>query len=99
MNGAGGLQVAATHDRIRVRSDYFATACGAIGITRSADIFEIIVLASKVCVIEHCLQSLPAPSASARASDPGRLRRAVLVSTSTLVALAVMLFGVPAKAG
>ncbi len=99
MNGAGGLQVAATHDRIRVRSDCFATACGAIGITRSADIFEIIVLASKVFVIEDGLQSLPAPSASARASGRGRLRRVVLVSTSTLVALAVMLFGVPAKAG
>ncbi len=98
MNGAGGLLASSTNGRVPVRTGYFATACVAVAITWSADIFEIIVLASKAFVIYYGLQSLSAALTSARPSQPGRLRRVALFSLATLIALAVIIFGVPAAA-
>jgi hypothetical protein len=98
MNGAGGLLASATEGRIRVRTGYFATACVAVAITWSADIFEIIALASKAFVIYYGLQSLSAAMTSARPSEPRRVPRVALFGLGTLIALAVLVFGLPAHA-
>jgi len=98
MNGAGGLLASATNSRIRVRTGYFATACVAIAITWSADIFEIIVLASKAFVIYYGLQSLSALLTAGSTSEPGRLHRVALFGLGTFVALLVLVFGIPAEA-
>jgi hypothetical protein len=98
MNGAGGLLGTATPPRFTVRWGYFTTACVAIGVTWAADIFEIITLASKAFVIYYGLQSATAVYVASRRA-PRRWGRIAVYSLAVLLALAVVVLGVPAEGG
>jgi len=96
MSGAGGLASESTGRRIAPRIGYLITALVAITITWTADIFEIIVLASKAFVIYYGLQSLTA----ARLSwQHGWRWRAVIYSGGVALAIAAVVLGVSAGAG
>lgn len=96
MNGAGGLVRSATSDRISVKWGYAATALVAIGITLTADLFEIIVHASKAFVLYYGLQSATAAILcfTRERSDP---LRGVAYASGVLIAIAVILLGIPAE--
>ncbi|MEJ2119187.1 MAG: hypothetical protein P8Z76_00500 [Alphaproteobacteria bacterium] len=96
MNGAGGLLSAATIGRVPVRGGYVATAAVALGITWLADIYEIIVYASKAFVLYYGLQcSLAAFVAFRRGADFSLVRGMLFVS-GTVLSIMVLIFGVPA---
>jgi hypothetical protein len=96
MNGAGGLLSAATIGRVPVRGGYVATAAVALAITWLADIYEIIVYASKAFVLYYGLQcSLAAFVAFRRGADFNPLRGLLFVS-GTILSVLVLIFGVPA---
>lgn len=96
MNGAGGLIRSASSDRVSVKWGYAGTATIAILITLSANIFEIIVYASKAFVIYYGLQSV---TASILAIYHGRrdYGRALFYMLGLLIAIAVLWFGIPAE--
>lgn len=97
MNGAGGLLSDGTRGRISVKLGYLATAAVAILVTWAGDIFEIIVYASKAFVIYYGLQSVTAVVATWRHKDGmKRLIQMTLYSLATLLAVAVLVFGIPA---
>ena len=60
MNGAGGLVRSASSNRVSVKWGYAGTATVAIAITLAANLFEIIVYASKAFVLYYGLQSATA---------------------------------------
>jgi hypothetical protein len=96
MNGAGGLLSAATIGRVPVRGGYVATAAFALGITWLADIYEIIVYASKAFVIYYGLQCSVAAFVAFRRGANFNLVRGLLFVFGTVLSVLVLVFGVPA---
>lgn len=96
MNGAGGLLNTATAKRVTPRLAYAATAAVALAITWSANIYEIIVYASKAFVIYYGLQSALAALVAFRAGTPAKAWRALPFAAAALLAVLVLLFGIPA---
>ena len=96
MNGAGGLLSAATIGRVPVRGGYVATAAVALGITWLADIYEIIVYASKAFVLYYGLQSGLAAFIAFRRGADFNLLRGLLFVFGTVLSVLVLLFGIPA---
>lgn len=95
MNGAGGLINSASENRVSMKLAYAATAAVAIAITLSADIFQIIVYASKAFVVYYGLQS--ATAALLCVTGPKRRPlRAVAYGSGVLIAVIAVLFGVSA---
>ena len=99
MNGAGGLIADATVRRLSVRVGYAITAAVAIGITWTANIFEIIVYASKAFVIYYALQCCLAAFVAIRPGATRNGRHAILFAFGTALSIVVLLFGIPADAG
>jgi hypothetical protein len=95
MNGAGGLIADATVRRLSVRGGYVVTAAVAIAITWSANIYEIIVYASKAFVIYYGLQCSLAALVALRPGTANRLH-AILFAFGTVLSLLVLVFGTPA---
>jgi len=97
MNGAGGLIRSASSNRITVKWGYTATAGVAIFITFTANIFEIIVYASKAFVAYYALQSLTAAALSFYGGrrDHGR---ALAYMGGVIIAILVLWLGIPAEA-
>ncbi|MGE6792660.1 hypothetical protein ACQKFS_11615 [Pseudomonas guineae] len=94
-NGAGGLLAEVSGRRIPVRIGNLITALVAIGITWTANIYEIITYASKMFVIYYGLQALQAALAA------GRRRqwwRASGFGVAVLVAAAVVVLAKPVAA-
>ncbi len=98
MNGAGGLLSSATSHKMPVRAAYLATAFVALAITWTASIMEIITYASKAFVVYYGLQSALALIFSWRSKQKHRSAKIVLFAIALLIALAVMIFGIPADA-
>jgi hypothetical protein len=99
LNGAGGLLAGATAGRIPARAGYFATAVVALAITWMADIYEIIVYASKAFVIYYGLQC---SLAALVASRPGASRSpmsGLLFAGGAVLSILVLVFGIPADGG
>lgn len=99
MNGAGGLLEDASRRRIPVKIGYFATACVAVLITWIANIFEIIVYASKAFVIYYGIQSITALLVAVRQDLPKKKIEISIFAGGALLALLVLLFGMPVEAG
>jgi hypothetical protein len=99
MNGAGGLLNDSTGNRVSLAAGYAVTAVAAVAITWAANIFEIIVYASKAFVIYYGMQSVLAAMVAWRGGEAQDRRLAVLFAFATLVAAAVLAFGVPAEGG
>jgi hypothetical protein len=97
MNGAGGLLNDSTGNRVSLAAGYAVTAVAAVAITWAANIFEIIVYASKAFVIYYGMQSVLAAMVAWRGGEAQDRRLALLFAFATLVAVAVLAFGVPAE--
>lgn len=96
MNGAGGLLEGVSKNRIQSRAGYALTALVALGITWIADIYEIIVYASKAFVIYYGLQCAVAAIVAWR-PGPGHSRpRALLFAGGTILCVIILIFGIPA---
>jgi len=95
MNGAGGLIADATVRRLSARAGYAVTAAVAIAITWTANIYEIIVYASKAFVFYYGLQSGLATLIAVRKDTANRLH-AILFALGTLLSIVVLVFGTPA---
>lgn len=93
-SGAGGLIAESTGKRIPVNLGHLLTALVAIAITWSADIYQIIAYASKAFVAYYALQSVQAALSAWRL---GRRGRAAVYASGVLIALAVIVFAVPAQ--
>ncbi|MGD9809829.1 MAG: hypothetical protein AB7U35_00665 [Sphingobium sp.] len=96
MNGAGGLIRSASSNRINVKWGYAATATISILITLTANIFEIIVYASKAFVFYYALQSATA-LVLALQKERRNLVRAAFYALAVMIAIAVLALGVPAE--
>lgn len=94
MNGAGGLVAGASNHRIPVKMGYFATAAVAVGITWAADIFDIIVYASKAFVFYYGLQCIIAAIVARQLNTPHKYLHMILFCIGAIFALAVLFFGV-----
>jgi hypothetical protein len=95
MNGAGGLLAESSGKRISVKLGNLVTALVAIAIIWTTDIFGIITWASRAFVVFYALQSLQAALSAWR---NGQHARAALFAFAVLLALAVVIFAVPAAA-
>jgi hypothetical protein len=99
MNGAGGLLSSATVGHVSMRIGYAATAAVALVITWFADIFEIIVFASKAFVIYYALQCILAAVVASRPGAHFSLLRGLLYGSGAVLSALVLLFGIPAEGG
>lgn len=95
MNGAGGLLAESSGKRLSVKLGNLTTAIVAIAIIWATDIFGIIAWASRAFVVFYALQSLQAALSAWRR---GQRARAALFAAAVLLALAVIVFAVPAAA-
>ena len=95
MNGAGGLLSETTKSRLSVNAGNLATALVAIGITWSANIYEIIAYASKAFLGYYALQSVQAVRSSIEHRQFGR---ALFFAVAVLLAIAAIVLGTPAAA-
>jgi hypothetical protein len=93
MNGAGRLISEASHRRLPDRLGYFATACVAIAITWNANIFEIIVFASKAFALYYGFQAIIALWAARVVPGENAVFRQLLFVLAAALALAVLVFG------
>lgn len=96
MNGAGGLLSDSSNGRVAVKWGYAATTAVALLITWLADIFEIIVYASKAFVIYYGIQCATAALMCVR-FKPHMPIRAGLFVVGIGIAIAVVAFGIPAE--
>jgi hypothetical protein len=96
MNGAGGLLGAATVGRVPVRGAYVATAVVALAITWLADIYEIIVYASKAFVLYYALQCSLAALVAFRPGADFNPMRGLLFALGTVLSILVLVFGIAA---
>jgi len=96
MNGAGGLLGAATVGRVPVRGGYFATAAVALAITWLADIYEIIVYASKAFVLYYALQCSLAAFVAFRPGADFNPVRGLIFASGTVLSILVLVFGIAA---
>jgi hypothetical protein len=99
MNGAGGLLKDSTDKRVSLAAGYGLTAVAAVAITWAANIYEIIVYASKAFVIYYGMQSVLAAIVAWRRGEAQDRRLAALFVFATLLAAAVLAFGLPAEGG
>jgi len=109
MNGAGGLLASGSGQHIGISMGIVVTAGVALAITWVADIYQIIVFASKAFVFYYALQSVLAcyvavfpQRAGVAAADAARARNlglAALFALATVLAVLVLVFGVPAEGG
>lgn len=95
MNGAGGLIADATMQSLSMRIGYAVTAAVAIAITWAANIYEIIVFASKAFVIYYGLQCSLAALVALRPETANKLH-ALLFAFGALLSVIVLVFGTPA---
>lgn len=99
MNGAGGLVATTTGQRVSMRTGFVATVAVALTITWIADIYEIIVYASKAFVVYYGLQCSLAAFVAARPGTQRNRALAGLYGAGAALAVTVVLFGVPAEGG
>lgn len=97
MNGAGGLIHSATSNRVAVKWGYAVTATVAILVTLAANIFEIIVYASKAFVLYYAIQSATAFILCLRPSHRNPVR-AIFYALAVVLAITVLVLGIPAEA-
>ena len=93
MNGASGLVRQTSKARLSSAVGYVLTAGVAIAITWAADIFAIIVYASKAFVLYYGIQAVTAAVVEVRDSDETRWSRVALFAGATLLAVAVLVLG------
>lgn len=98
MNGAGGLVDSAGKGKFGDKTGYAATALFAIGITWIANIYEIIVYATKAFVLYYGIQSATAAWLSRGGGGKGMVRM-IVYGAAAVFALIVLVFGVPAEGG
>ena len=98
MNGSSGLLEDVTGKRVPMRFGYALTAAAAIALTWGANIYQIITYASKAFAAYYLLQSITAAVSALRADRP-QYARAALYAAGAMLALAVIVLGMPAEGG
>lgn len=98
LNGAGGLLTTASEGRVRVTVGYALTAAVAIAITWFANIYDIIVYASKAFVVYYGLQCAVAVVTGHAAGERTGMIRTILYALGMAISVAVLVFGIPADA-
>lgn len=99
MSGAGGLLSTATSNRLSTRIGYAVTSAVAIIITWTANIYEIIVFASKAFVVYYALQCSLAAFVAIRPGDGRSPLKAAVFVGGTVVSVLVLAYGIPAQGG
>lgn len=92
--GSGGLVQELTHGRLSTRAGYLAVVAVGLGLTWSANVFEIIAYASRAFAAYYAAQSAIA-ALGARAE--GRPVRTALLAGLAALGAAAALFGVPVE--
>jgi hypothetical protein len=98
MNGAGGMLVGATSQKISAPTGYILTAVAALFFTWSANVFAIIVYASKAFVIYYGLQCGLAALVAMLPGDQHSRLSAVICTVGIFIAGLVLFYGIPADA-
>jgi hypothetical protein len=98
MNGAGGMLVGATSQKISAPAGYILTAVAALFFTWSANVFAIIVYASKAFVIYYGLQCGLAALVAMLPGDQHSRLSAVICTVGIFIAGLVLFYGIPADA-
>jgi len=98
MNGSSGLVEDISGKRIPMRFGYAITAMAAIGLTWGANIYQIIVYASKAFAVYYFVQCVTAVISALRAERP-QFARAALFASGAILALVVVVLGMPAEGG
>ena len=93
MAGGGGLIAELARKRLSAKSGYLIIALAAIAITWTANIYQIIVYASKAFVAYYALQSAQAALSAWRL---GQHVRACLFILGVTLALTIIVFAIPA---
>ena len=93
MNGAGGLISEVTYTKLPDKMGYVVTALVAIVVTWSADIFQIIVYASKAFALYYGIQTLLALVVIRDLREERTVARIGLFVLAEILALAVLVFG------
>lgn len=90
-SGSGDLIVGLTGQRVRTRHAYAVLVGAGLALTWFADVFDLIVYASRAFAVYYALQSLIAGVAAWR--EPRRRPLAVLFGALTLLGVAIVVFG------
>ncbi len=98
LNGSGGLIRETSRKKLTVQWGYGVTALASIIVTWSADIYQIITYASKAFVLYYGLQCLQAALSAARIGGHEMKWRVLMYSAGVVLALAIILFAIPAEA-
>ena len=98
MNGAGGLLADATRHKVSVKLGYLVTTLVACAVTWEASILEIITYASKAFVAYYGLQATLALSHTLRRRNGRYIVRASFLAFAVILAVTVLVFGIPADA-
>ena len=93
MNGASGLLSSVAHKRLPMTTGYLVTAGIAIAITWAANIFEIIVYASKAFALYYALQAVLGAWAALRVAKPRRWRAAAVAAVAGVISVLVLVLG------
>ncbi len=97
-SGAGGLAEEVSRGKIKPSHAYLILGIIGAGLTWIADVFQIIVYASKAFALYYAIQSVIAMVGDYRIS--GKItRRNALFAGLALLGLAILLFGQPAEGG
>ena len=91
MGGAGGLLHEVTGRRVPSRMAYLGITLATLGLTWSTDIFSIIAFASRAFAVYYVMQCV-----LAFALATGRPWRRLVFALGALLALAVVVLGLPA---
>lgn len=94
-NGCGGMAQEVSRGRIPSRAAYVGVAVASLGLTWTADIYQIISYASRAFAAYYALQCALAFLLARRAGRP--LGAQAGYALLTLLSLAVLVFGIPAE--
>lgn len=97
MNGASGMLSVATSQRISMGAGYVMTAVAALIVTWSANIFEIIVYATRAFVIYYAPQCALAGLMAMTPGPQCNVKLAMVFAGATLLAIVIVALGIPAK--
>ena len=98
INGSSGLLAENLRQWVSVRLGYVVTVIAALGLTWTANIYEIISYASRAFVAYYALQSLLALISTWRGGKPQRTARLAVFALAFGLALFILIFAAPASA-
>lgn len=99
MKGTGGSLAGATAERVSARVEFIATSVVALAIKWFADIYQIIMDASRGFAVYYALQCSLAALVASRPDPHLNLVRGLLFAIGTGLLILVLIFGLAADGG